>query len=98
MASLETVLGELSGNHGISRQASIRDIRAGNGADHSLEFVTQKQLAEAIEQSHRRTQGEVKQRFSQQEQAIGSLREMIANTDSLLERVLIRLEASTDPE
>jgi hypothetical protein len=58
------------------------------------EFVTRQELTEALALAEKRLQRNLRDQMDTHMLAIGSLRTMIANTDSLLERVLHRLEAS----
>lgn len=62
--------------------------------ENSNEFITLQQLTEAIVLSEKRVQRNFREQMDTHMFAISSLRTMIANTDSLLERVLSRLEAS----
>jgi hypothetical protein len=72
-----------------------------NGAN----LVTREQMAEALDRTEKRIERTLAQKmereFGNQAQAIRSLRAMIEDTDTLLERVLSRLEsrkADTEPE
>jgi hypothetical protein len=61
-------------------------------------FVTERRMAEALNQVECRVRLEVSEQMRSHGLAIDSLREMIEGTDALLERVLERLEASLNNE
>jgi len=60
------------------------------------DYVTRKELAEALDRVEKRQEAHLAEQFRTQALAIGSLRAMIADTDALLERILERLEAYAD--
>lgn len=61
-------------------------------ADREEDYVTGRQLSDALALSEERTQEKVAAQFDGQTLAIRSLRSMILDTDAMLERLLSRLE------
>jgi hypothetical protein len=59
-----------------------------------IAYVTHDELKDLLGRAEKRLEGHVAEQFGNQMLAIGSLRDMIVDTDTLLERVLSRLEAS----
>ena len=73
----------------LSREAAKR------GASEDLsEYATRREMCDALVAVERRIESGVAEQFGRQMLAIGSLRAMIADTDTLLERVLEKLELS----
>lgn len=75
---------------GVEGNGSVRN-EQGGGESESKNYVTGNELAEALEHAERRFEAGMEARFRTQSLAVGSLRTMIADTDSLLERLLERL-------
>lgn len=94
-------LGKVEGALGRFQSAPAEALpKAERGARAAPEFVTRLEMAKALEDIERRMEKTVWEHLGRQMLAIGSLREMILDTDTLLERVLERLESMTpgDPE